>query len=268
MTGPLRQKNLPLRNLCLVTAVDIEFKTATALLDNPSFSKDYEFKICIGHTAKNLVTVLQCGMGGRGFAEWLVDHLKLNNYDALTIAGLAGGLDDQLKTGDTVIYRQCLYTRADPGLLPSKEKPFACDEIASIRCDDKWSELIFELLQKTGGNVLNGQGLTVDRIITEAGNKKLLGTRFNALAVDMESYDVLRICSDNGLAATAMRVISDEVSSDLPDFNFAAKENSGISLLRMGLAMAARPVASYKFLSGIAPVIRNLKINLNSILNA
>ncbi|MEK7833274.1 MAG: hypothetical protein AAB401_19445, partial [Acidobacteriota bacterium] len=86
--------------ICLVTAVDIEFKTAITLLSQSVLLTESKYKICRGVIGDRRITVLQCGMGARGFAEWLSHHLKNNSYEALIVAGLAGGLNPKLKTGD------------------------------------------------------------------------------------------------------------------------------------------------------------------------
>lgn len=273
MREPLR---FVMKNLCLVTAVDVEFNAATSLLSAKILSNDNQIKICQGIIGdavdKRQLTILQCGMGAHGFAEKLSDHLKKNYYDALLIAGLAGGLDPALKSGDAVIYELCYDARINDtqttnGLPGSKEKSSGCDEKASIRCDDEFSGFLFELLQSSNQRCLRGSGVTVNRIITEAKNKASLGVGYHAVAVDMESYDVLKVCAAAGLSAAVLRVISDEVGSDLPDFNRAAEPDGRLNIWRTAVAMAARPMASLGFLMNIRPVINSLRTNLKVVLN-
>lgn len=255
-------------NLCLVTAVDIEFKTATGLLNSKIFSNESKIKICQGLFANRRVTVLQCGMGARGFAEWLKSHLNECGYDALIVAGLAGGLDDSLTAGDAVIYDYCHANDWVYDSSGSKEKQSARDEKASIRCNDLLSRYLFDLLQASDRRITYGTGVTVSRIITDAEDKNRLGASYKALAVDMESYHVLDVCADVGLPATVLRVISDEVSNDLPDFNYASESDGSVNAWKMFLAMTARPAASLKFLRGIRTVVEALRINLKTVLSA
>src|SRR5689334_15664938 len=114
-------------DLCLVTAVDVEFKAATSLLSSQTFSDEFQIKTCRGDVAgvsgPRRVSVLQCGMGAPAFAHRLAEHLRCYRYDALIVAGLAGGLDPDLKTGDAVVYDICRAAPAasGPGL---EETPY------------------------------------------------------------------------------------------------------------------------------------------------
>ncbi len=268
MTLPQKSKLPEPGDLCLVTAVDIEFKTATALLDQKIFSNESKIKICRGNAGNRRITVLQCGMGAPGFAQWLSNHLNHNRYEAMIVAGLAGGLDEKLKAGDAVIYERCLNLKCDFGSAGSKEKQSARDEKASIRCDDELARNLFELLQTSGCRSFKGVGLTVPRVITDSHEKIRLGARYEALAVDMETYDALSVCAVYGLPATALRVISDEAGNDLPDFNYASESGGEIKMSRMILAMSARPAASLRFMLDVRSVIESLRFNLKIILSA
>lgn len=255
-----------MKNLCLVTAVDVEFNAAAGLLTSQVFSNEFQIKTCRGDFGRisedGRITVLQCGMGAPAFAERLAEHLRHHRYDRLIIAGLAGGLDPKLKPGEAVIYDLCHDART----ALSREKPSGCDTNASIRCDDLASEFLFSSLQSAGRPAVRGSGATVNRILTEARDKLSLGVRCQAMAVDMESYDVLAVCAGLGLPAAVLRVISDDAGSDLPDFNRAAEADGQMNIWRMAAAMAMRPAASLKFLLGIQAVINALRDNLKIIL--
>ena len=244
-----RMNSTSLMRLCLVTAVDVEFKTATALLAEKTFSAESKFKICRGVVGVRAVTVLQCGMGAPGFAEWLAEHLKTNAYDALIVVGLAGGLDPNLKTGDAVVYDLCRDERDHSELLNSQ----------TAHCDEHLTEFLFQSLQAAAVRSFRGAGITTSRIITDSSEKLSLGVSRKALAVDMESFDVLRVCAEAGLPAAAVRVISDEAESDLPDFNRAAEPDGRLNSRRLAMAFARRPAASMKFLRSLKPVIEALR---------
>ncbi len=238
-------------SLCLVTAVDIEFKTAVNLLSQTASSTESGFKICQGLFGNRNVTVLQCGMGARGFAEWLKDHLKTNDYEALIIVGLAGGLDPKLKAGDVVIYDLCRDGQTQQ----------------RISCDSYLGESLHEALQPSSLRAFRGTGITVSRIITDATDKLRLGKSQQAMAVDMESFGILRVSAELGFPAAAVRVISDEAEHALPDFNEAAEASGKMNPWRLAAAMLRRPVASVRFLANIKPVINALRESLQVILS-
>lgn len=259
-----------IKDLCLVTAVDVEFNVATSLLNSKIFSGEFQIKTCRGtadsDSGQKRITVLQCGMGAPAFAERLSEHLRHYTYDMLLIAGLAGGLDPALKSGDAVIYDICHDGRNHPNAT-TKEKSPGRDENASIHCHDRVQAILFNALQTAGRRCVRGSGVVVDRIITESQQKLSLGARYQAIAADMESYDALGVCHDLGLPAAALRVISDDAGSDLPDFNWAAEADGRMNPWRTAAAMFARPVASLKFLLGIRSVLGALRKNLKIVIH-
>jgi nucleoside phosphorylase len=261
-------------DLCVVTAVDIEFAVAARLLTDENlwgrlptcptnlpavgqvtnlpheFSEEARMKICRGRFGRRRITVLQSGMGARGFDRRLAEHLAANRYDALIVAGLAGGLNPKLRAGDAVLYDLCYGARADR------------DEVASVGADDGWSKLLFEALRASGRPCVRGSGVTVNEMITEAEDKLALGARYGAAAVDMETFEVLNVCARFDLPAAALRVILDEAGHDTPDFNRAYEPNGLVNAWRMAGAMMARPVAASRFLLNVRPALRTLRENL------
>lgn len=287
-------------NLCLITAVEVEFKTAISLLSKTVLSAESNFKICRGLVGDRRITVLQCGMGARGFAEWLSEHLKTNSYDALIVVGLAGGLDPKLKAGDAVIYDSCLdargssaQVRCDSNLIESlfddSRSLFLGGEVvktihrrdaenaeptqreASHLCETS-AKLCASAVEKAPSSLLSkpfiyrGTGITTSRILTDTEDKLQLGEQRQALAVDMESFDVLRVASEFGLPAAAVRVISDEAGHDLPDFNSAYDSNGRMNYWHLVAVMTQRPTASFRFLISLKSVIRSLRKSLEVVL--
>ncbi len=243
-------------DLCVVTAVDIEFTVAARLLTESSLSEEAGMKVCRGRFGQRRIAVLQSGMGARGFGQRLAEHLAVNRYDALIVAGLAGGLDPKLRAGEAVLYDLCYDARADR------------DEVASVGADDGLSKFLFEALSASGRSCVRGSGVTVNKIITEAEDKLALGARYGAAAVDMETFEVLNACARFNLPAAALRVILDEAGHDTPDFNRAYEPDGLVNVRPMASVMMARPLAASRFLLGVRPAIRSLRENLKAAFRA
>ncbi len=240
--------------LCLVTAVDVEFKTATALLAEKTVSAESNFKICRGTVGDRRITILHCGIGARGFADWLTQHLTENRYDALIVVGLAGALVPRLKTGDVIVYDHCLDDRGAIEELTPTDLP--------IQHSHRQAELIRTLLgalRETSLNCVYGSGITVNHVVVNAQDKLWMGQQHQAVAVDMESFDVLQVAAKCGVPAAVVRVISDEAEHDLPDFNSAAELDGTVNPRRMAAAMLQRPVASARFLRNLKPALAALR---------
>src|SRR5262249_58971597 len=102
-------------------------------------------------------------VGAVSFADWLARHLAENRYDALIVAGLAGGLDPELRVGDAVLYDLCYDARTIDFTL--KERP-AREEIKSIASDEPLSNSLVEALTRSDLSFIQAPGITVNRIVT------------------------------------------------------------------------------------------------------
>src|SRR5215470_12611174 len=134
-------------DLCIVTAVGVEFKIAAGLLTAKTISEEPRLKICRGLFGARRITVLQSEMGAVGFADRLVEHLADNRYDALIVAGLAGGLDPNLRVGDAVLYDLCYDAR---GIDYARRERPPHEEIASIAGNETLSDFLLEALTRSG----------------------------------------------------------------------------------------------------------------------
>ena len=131
-------------------------------------------------------------------------------------AGFAGGLDDRLKQGDILM----------------------ADSIADT--GTKQLDLDFKLAgpSQTSGRVHVGRLLTVERVIRDPAEKRELGQRHGALAVDMESIGVAEVCQTEKVRFLSVRVIIDAVDQALPpdiDLLVSKKSTAG----RLGAAAGA-----------------------------
>lgn len=241
--------------LCVVTAIEIEFKTVSQALVERNFSSQGRFACCRGRAGANQVTVFRSEMGAGEFVPWLAGHLADHPYDALLVLGLAGGLRPWLKPGDTVIYDRCLKA------ANFKENPFTREENASIACD---SRLVLNLVQtiKQQGiqEIVVGAGITVDEVIADPLEKQRLGDRSDALAVDMESFALLRVARQAGIPAGAVRVISDDATTEMPDFSRAMTPAGHIRPWAMARITGERPLVMARFLRTVRPALAAFKV--------
>ncbi|MFN7947480.1 MAG: hypothetical protein U0Z53_19180 [Blastocatellia bacterium] len=249
--------------LCLVTAAEVEFRAVTGLLKDAVFLHSRELKFCRGRAGSQEVTVLISEIGAPGFADRLAAHLTAGRYDGVLVIGLAGGLDAQLRTGDVVIYDSCIRIE-DTGVKLSTGssagvKRFAREEIAGIRCDPELSARLCAGLRSRNIRCRQVNGLSFNRIVVNAADKRALNEHYGAAVVDMETYQVLDVCARLNVPGAALRIVSDAAGHDLPDFNRALDRDGKMSGGRAALAMLARPVAALRFLFNLRRVMGALK---------
>ena len=82
-----------------------------------------------------------------------------------------------------------------------------------------------------------GRIVTADNMVRLVSEKQALAEKHNAIAVDMESLAVAQICRETGTPFLAVRVISDDMSTDLPPEILSVIGSSGT--IRMGAAIGS-----------------------------
>lgn len=236
-------------SLCVITAIEIEFKTVCRALSERTINRQGRFDSCRGRSGANHLTVFKAEMGASEFIPWLADHLAGQAYDRLLVLGLAGGLHPRLKPGDAVIYDRCLKPRN------SRENPFSREENASIECDSLFVSNLVQACERTGVTFAVGAGVTVDEVVADPSGKERLGRLFDALAVDMESFGLLQAARLAGIPAGVVRVISDDAATTLPDFSRAMTPDGRMRPWQLARVMSESPLATARFLRTLRPVM-------------
>jgi nucleoside phosphorylase len=174
---------------------------------------------------------------------------RQNNPDfspnGVILMGLGGSLSAEFSLGQTVLLESCLNYQNNQ----------ADQEKLSDRTLSDWVQ------QKLGKNIRRVQGLTSDRVITDASEKQELGKNFNRQVVEMEGWAVLKFFNELGMPATIIRVISDEVEQSLPDLSKIYNSQGKLNAIALTFALGKKPIAGYRL---IVASLKSLKI-LNQI---
>ena len=106
--------------------------------------------------------------------------------------GFSGALQPHLKVGDLVV-ANAIVDRQGKGLSVPVQMQSAPQDRLFV-----------------------GKFVNTEQIVRLAADKQQLGESTGALAVDMESLAVARVCAERNIRFMAVRVISDDLSKDLP----------------------------------------------------
>jgi adenosylhomocysteine nucleosidase len=147
------------------------------------------------------VLVVETGVGSRRSAatlDWLLAQPLLDNVvyrpRFVLAVGFSGGLQDKLKVGDVVLATEVIDDHGT--LVPTT-----------------WPR---ELPEVEGTSTLHrGRILSMNAFIAASEQKRALGQRHNALAVDMESATVAQRCHQAGIPFGCIRAISDDLGTSL-----------------------------------------------------
>lgn len=139
---------------------------------------------------------LVCSGAGRKAAAHAVRALIDGHQPGWVLsAGFAGGLDPRLERGSILV--------AD-----------AVSDLAGAAAELDLGPLRPWLAEQPRVRV--GRLLTADRVISAAEEKRELGRKHQAMAVDMETAAVAEVCRERGRKLLAVRVISDPADESLP----------------------------------------------------
>lgn len=159
------------------------------------------------------IAFVQCGMGAANARLGTRTLLDGHSPRWIISAGFSGALQPELKVGDIVV--------------------------GSSLSDERGHELKIDLKMEsspaTGLHV--GRLLMADRLVRTVAEKRALGERHSALAVDMESLAVAETCRDARIRCLAIRSISDDLSADLPPEILSMVGDTGS--VRLGAALGA-----------------------------
>jgi adenosylhomocysteine nucleosidase len=197
----------------IVHATDIEIAPLMKLCDRRRRYEHAKYVFTGGFFGHMRIAFARCGMGRKGAAD--ATRLLIDGHRPKLIlsVGFAGGLRDDVKRFDFVHPDTLVTEDAEPVAiapsLPPSESP----------------------------RIHVGRLLTVDRIVRTAAEKRELGSRFGALAVDMETAAVRQEAHAAKVPFVGLRIISDDVSTELPPEVLSVVGSTGA--LRLGAALAS-----------------------------
>jgi len=145
------------------------------------------------------------------------------------VMGLCGSLSQRYAVGDVVLYQNCSYQ----GQVQE--------------CDRLFTHQLYSRLRQQVSLV---KGLTSDRVIWSAAEKLHLGELFDTDVVDMESFAALEFFQQMGIAATVMRVVSDDSQHDIPNLTSAISADGSLQTLPLAWRLIRQPLAATRLIRG------------------
>ncbi|MGG6268445.1 phosphorylase [Leptolyngbya sp. AN03gr2] len=157
---------------------------------------------------------------------------RVSKTSEILVMGLCGSLSPDFEIGSIALYQSCVNLA---GMV--KE----CDSAFTDRLQNQFQ--VSPIL-----------GLTSDRVICSANEKRNLAKSSGAVVVDMEGFPILEQRS-----IAMLRVVSDDLSGDLPDLGTAINSNGKIQAIPMAIAMIKRPIGASRLIWGSLSGLRKLR---------
>jgi nucleoside phosphorylase len=173
--------------------------------------------------------------------------------DAVLVIGLCGGLTQSLREQQIVTYTECLST----GL--NKAPP--------LQCSPPLTDDIVRHLQQHGITVDRAIGTTSPRIATTKADRLALA-KSGAAVVDMESYPIVSAATRAGVPVVILRVVSDSLDTEMPDFNPALNGQGTLDGRKALWIALGSPLETYRLLAANKRAIERLTPAVKLILES
>lgn len=187
--------------------------------------------VCRGlqKTGEDKVQILTIPIGLSNLPEVLTRYSKqLNKVQNILLMGLCGSLSQLYQVGDEIIIESC--------------QDLDCNQ---VNLDLDLTAKIKDILAVDGV-----VGLTSDHIITQAQSKQQLSQQYSASVVEMEGYGYVTQLQQRGMSVAMLRVVSDDLSGNLPDLSGAIDPWGNLRPIPMAIALAAQPRDAIRFIRG------------------
>ena len=163
--------------------------------------------------------------------------------DAVLVIGLCGGLTESSREQHIVAYTECVSTS------PNKAPP--------LQCSAALTDGIVRRLQVQGITVDRVIGITSPRIATTKADRLALA-KSGAAAVDMESYPIVSAAARAGVPAVVLRIVSDSLDTEMPDFNPALNAQGALDGRKALWIALGSPLETFRLLAANKRAIERL----------
>jgi len=213
-------------DLGAVFALAIESGGLEDLLDDATTTRGHGFVVRQGKLRDRQVALIRSGAGRQAAARATEALIEGHRPGLVLSAGFAGGLNSDLKRHDILMVDHVVDPAGEQFSIDLKVDPTSLSQVSGVHV---------------------GRLLTVDNVIRLPDEKRSLGRRYNALAVDMETFAVAEVCRRRQVRLLAVRVINDTVDEELPpDVERLLTQKTGPARLGAAAGAAWRRPASIK----------------------
>jgi nucleoside phosphorylase len=159
-----------------------------------------------------------------------ITHSDLHRPDAAIVVGMCGSLTSSIGESEVIVYTDCLSSSTNS---------------ERVRCTRTLVEHITALLKSRSINCRSTVGVSTPRIATTK-DEKLALARSGAEVVDMESYEIVAAAIQARLPVAVVRVVSDSLDREIPDFNLALQDNGGVDSFKLLKVFIGSPILTSK----------------------
>ena len=194
--------------------------------------------VCRGLQQTNKIQVIAIPIGTKDVLQVLVKRsFEFTTPQRVLIMGLCGSLSQQYSVGDIVLYQDCCNLNRE--------------------CLNLEPELTKLIHSKLSLNLVTG--LTSDRPICLATQKRKLAQQYAVEAVDMEGYGYIKELQRQGISVAMLRVVSDDLTGNISNLSSAIDEDGNLKFLPLAIAFLRQPIAAIRLIKGSLTGLQKLQ---------
>lgn len=216
----------------IIGAMEIEVDGLKSLMDSARITEISSVKFYEGKIKNVECVVAEAGVGKVNAAVCAQTMILKYSPDVIINVGVAGGLSQNLTTGDVAVAQRVAEHDMDTSPLGDELGYITGLDTVYMECDKKTTDKLYDAALRIGGfNVEKGTIASGDQFIASREQRdKIIGS-FNAIAAEMEGASIGHVCCMSGVPFGVIRAISDGANGDSSmDFPTFAKTAADISI--------------------------------------
>lgn len=216
--------------LAVIAALDDEIKIIVSKMET---DEKVHFKPALftrGKYGKKQVLICRSGIGRDAMEKAMGFCLSTWRPELCLHVGYCGGCDPSLAAGDLVAASAVADARTAD----------------RIECDSGLVARAHRMIAEHKLRGRSGSIVTIDELIPSPHEKAFIGTKYEAVALDMESVSVAAACRAAGVPLLIVRAVLDPLDHALPDFGDALDESGHTDGLALAGHLARHPYDALK----------------------
>lgn len=198
-----------MKTVGIIGAMPSELVDIRKSLGEGQVDKHKTFEFHINQMGDNKVVTVCCGIGKVNAALCAQNLISFYNVDIIINAGIAGGMDSQIKVCDIVISKDVMYHDLLARLLDNYPP-----HNSNFCADDGLIKLAVKACEENNFKYFIGRIVSGEQFISDNKVKEEIKNQFNPYAVDMESAGVGHCAYLNGVPFVTIRCISDNADDE------------------------------------------------------
>ncbi|MGF1588510.1 MAG: phosphorylase [Pleurocapsa sp.] len=196
--------------------------------------------VCRGLQQANAdIQAIAIPIGTKNVRQILASYTQqLSQAQNVLIMGLCGSLTPSYTVGNSVVIQSCWDLNHN--------------------CLNLESELMTIIQNKLSIDAV--AGLTSDRLIALATEKRQLSQKYPVSIVDMEGYGYISELQQRGVTVAMLRVVSDDLRRDIPCLSNAIDSAGNLKTVLTAIAFLKQPIAAVRLIQGSVTGLKALEL--------